>query len=98
AGDAAWRPEPLGTPDVAATLFEIAIVVLLIARLTGWDVAIAERAREVATIATVAIVPTVGVVFLATLLAINVAAGGHGEGTTHGGHADAGAETGHDGP
>jgi hypothetical protein len=83
AGEAPWQPEPLGMPDVASTLFEVAIVVLLIARLTARDLALARRARDLATVATVALVPPVGVVFLATLLAINVAAGG---GAPHGGH------------
>jgi hypothetical protein len=76
AGETPWQAEAAGTPDVASTVFELLIVVLLLARLSGRDVAIARRARDVAPIATVAIVPLVGVVFLATLLAISVAAGG----------------------
>jgi len=97
-GDAPWQPEPPGTPDVASAIFEVLIVALLIARLTARDVAIARRARSLGTMATVAIVPSVGVVFLATLIAINVAASGHGAAGTHGGEPNAGAETEHQRP
>ena len=82
-GDSRWQPEAVGGPDAASTLFEVAIVAVLIAHLTGRDVAIGRRMRDLAAVATVAIVPIVGVVFLATLLAISVAAGG---GASHGGH------------
>jgi hypothetical protein len=84
AGETPWQPEAAAAPDVASTVFELLIVAVLIARLSGRDTAIARRVRDAAAVATVAIVPIVGVVFLATLLAISVAAGG---GTPHGGHA-----------
>lgn len=94
-GQTPWQPEAAGVPDLASTIFEVAIVVLLVARLAGQDVAIARRARNLAAIATVTIVPAVGVVFLATLLAVNVAAGAHGHASAGDGQAYGGADAGH---
>jgi hypothetical protein len=99
-GDEPWRPEAAGVPDVAATLFELLVVAILAARLSGRDAALARRVRDTAALATLAVVPLIGVVFLATLLSVSVAAGGEHRAADHD-HANANAdaaETSHDGP
>jgi hypothetical protein len=98
AGDEPWRPEAAGVPDVSSTLFELLVVAIVAARLTGRDVALARRLRDATAVATVAVVPLIGVVFLATLLSVSVAAGGEHHAADHDHDNANAAETSHDGP
>ena len=61
--------EVVAAPDAAASLFEAAIVGLLLTR---------SRFRPVGSAAMIAIVPAVGIVFLVTVLALSSPALGHG--------------------
>ena len=93
-GPLAGHAEPIGTPDAAATLFQLLIVALLAARLAGHDLRLLHRMRDARSVLTIALVPTLGVIFLATTLAVSVAAAGEGRG--HGAEShDHGGETAH---
>jgi hypothetical protein len=74
-GALAGRPEPIGPPDAAATLFELLLIGLLAAGLGGTGDRVARRLRDASSAATIAVVPAVGLVFLATTLAVSLALG-----------------------
>lgn len=87
-GPDAWRPEAIGVPDAVATTFQ-----LLLAAWLAWELppvsrswAILRRLRSGST-AMVAGVPIIGIVFLATTLAVAGGAAGH----DHGGQPEASA-------
>lgn len=78
AGPDAWRPEAIAIPDGVTVVFELALVSMLaIELLLGHRGAGPTRAR----ISAAASVPVVGVVFLASLLAVSIAAAGHADAT-----------------
>ena len=76
-GPNAGHPEAIGFPDGLATLLQLGLVALLLVRggVAGRRVPV-RIARLAAPNATVISVPLVGVVFLATTLAVSIAAGG----------------------
>lgn len=77
AGATPWTPEPIGPPDAAATLFEIALAGLATARLAGLDRGLDSRLRQARAAATVALVPLASSIVLVTILASNLAIGSH---------------------
>ncbi len=96
-GALAGVPEPVGVPDAAASLFQVLLVALLVLRASGARLGtpIGRRfVRDPASFAVIAVVPAIGVVFLATTLAVTLALGqGHTPGPDHGHEPGAG----HDG-
>jgi hypothetical protein len=68
-GEFAGSPEPIGYPDSASVLFELLIVAGLVVRWLDVDLALARRS-VVRAIASVAVVPVVGLVLVLTSLAI----------------------------
>ena len=76
-GATPWHPEAVGAADALCTLFQVAIVVLLALRLRGVDLAVTRRVRDVAAAATIAAVPVIGIVVIATSVAVSVAVSGH---------------------
>ncbi|MFL5679229.1 MAG: hypothetical protein ACJ77B_01360 [Chloroflexota bacterium] len=96
AGPTPWQPEAVGLADALCTLFQGAIVALLVLRLRGIELAVVRRIRDAAGAATIAAVPAIGIVVIATSIAVGVATAGHE-------HADASAvhgaaEAGHAAP
>ncbi|HUP55293.1 MAG TPA: hypothetical protein VM408_07285, partial [Methylomirabilota bacterium] len=67
-GEMAGVPEPIGYPDAASIVFELALVAGLVVRLLGLDRAISRRPAA-RTLASVAVVPVVGLVLVLTSLA-----------------------------
>ncbi len=89
-GPLAGIPEPIGVPDAAATLFEVALLGLLLVRCTGSEPRLAAALRHAPAAAPIAVVPAVGIVFLATTLAISQALGhSHAAGEGHAGDGSA---------
>jgi hypothetical protein len=83
-GPEAGVPEPVGVPDAAATLFELLLVALLAVRATGVGLRLGGAIRRAPSLAPIALVPAVGVVFLATTLAVSLALShDHGAGEPH---------------
>jgi len=77
-GPVAGVPEAVGVPDGAASLFQAVLVGLLTVRLTAIDLRgsrLGRLAPDAASTTVVALVPAIGVVFLATTLAVSVALG-----------------------
>lgn len=79
-GELAGVAEPVGYPDAASVLFEVALIGGLFVRALGLDRALAGRAG-VRTLASIAVVPTIGLVLVVTSLATLAIATGmdHGE-------------------
>jgi len=77
-GPLAGTPEPIAAPDTAATVFQAILVVLLLAHARGVEGWVVRRVRDAGSAATMALVPAVGLVFVATTLAVTVLANGHG--------------------
>jgi hypothetical protein len=80
-GAEAWQPEAIGVPDAIATAFQVLLAALLAvtwARAPRVAVVVG-RLRPVAS-NLVTGVPVVGIVFLATALAVGSAGSGHGHG------------------
>jgi hypothetical protein len=83
-GPLAGSPEPIGVPDVAATLFELLLVGLLAIRITGREGAAGELLRRAPSLPAIALVPILGVMFFATTLSVTVALGhAHGPADGH---------------
>jgi hypothetical protein len=82
AGASPWTPEAIGLPDAASTIFELLIVAGLALRLLGIDRAPIARCSPVRSLAAIAVIPTLGLVLLATSLAtVAIATGAdHGPG------------------
>jgi predicted branched-subunit amino acid permease len=80
-GPEAWRPEAIGIPDAVATTFQV-----LLAGWLAWELAFVTRSSTPArrlrsgSAAMVAGVPIIGIVFLATTLAVAGVAAGHDHG------------------
>jgi hypothetical protein len=68
-GPLAGTPEPIGYPDSASVAFELLIVAGLVIRLLDLDLALARRS-VVRAIASVAVVPVLGLVMILTSLAM----------------------------
>jgi len=79
-GPEAGHPEAVGIPDAVATILQLGLVALLLAHRTApRGRVIAALARTAAANATVMVVPLIGIVFLATTIAVSIEAGGdHG--------------------
>jgi hypothetical protein len=84
-GPFAGGPEPVGFPDAASVVFELLLVIGLLAGLVGIDVGVGRR-RALRELASIAVVPVVGLVIVLTSLAtVAIAAGlDHGVGGQHG--------------
>jgi hypothetical protein len=82
-GELAGSPEPVGYPDLASVVFELLLVSGLVIRLLELDVTLARRAA-VPAIASVAIVPVIGLVLILTSLATVAIASGLGHGAPDG--------------
>ncbi len=67
-GELAGTPEPMGYPDVASVVFELLLVAGLIVRWLGLD-GVLSRRPAARTIASVAVVPAIGLVLVLTSLA-----------------------------
>ena len=80
-GADAGHAEAIGVPDLIATLFQLGLVAILLVGVTSRD-RIASRRAAVAN-GTVAAIPMIGIVFLATTLAVSITIGSGGH---HGGH------------
>jgi hypothetical protein len=81
----AATPEPIGTPDAAATLFELLLIGALVARRSGHIDALERRIGDARSVATIAVVPAIGTVFLVTTLAVSLALDhSHATGGDHG--------------
>lgn len=87
-GEFAGRAEPIGFPDGASVVFEIVLLVLLVARRLGVHLGLERRAAG-RSLAAAAVVPVLGLVLLLTSLATVAIA----EGLDHG--APGGAPAGH---
>ena len=74
-GEFAGSPEPVGYPDAASVVFELLLVAGLVVRWLGLDVALSRRS-VVRAIASVAVVPVVGLVLVLTSLATVAIASG----------------------
>ena len=72
-GPAAGAPEAIGLPDAVATLFEVLLVALLAARLTGAEPRLTATLARAGSVSLIAAVPAVGLVVVATSLAVTVA-------------------------
>lgn len=81
-GELASVPEPVGYPDGVAVLFEVALIGGLLVRAFGLDRFPARR-DAVRTLASIAVIPTIGLVLVLTSLATLAIA----TGTDHGGPA-----------
>jgi hypothetical protein len=57
---ATTTPEPIGTPDAAATLFQVLLVALILARSRGLEARLTERVRGITAAATMALIPAIG--------------------------------------
>lgn len=91
-GPLAGSPEPVGVPDVAATAFELLLVGLLAIRITGRERTAVELLRRAPSLPAIAVVPALGVMFLATTLSVTLALEhGHAPGDVHSHGDDAGA-------
>src|SRR4051812_45342731 len=77
AGPTPWQPEAVGLADALCTLFQVAIVALLALRLRGIDTGVTGRIRDAAAAATIVAVPAIGIVVIATSIAVGVATAGH---------------------
>jgi hypothetical protein len=66
-GEFAGRPEPVGLPDGASIVFELGLVGLLLLRRVGLDRALDPRSLG-ATLASIAVVPVLGLVIVLTSL------------------------------
>jgi hypothetical protein len=83
-GPEAGMPEPVGAPDGIAATLELLLVAWLVIGLAGLPQLLARRVRDVRSLATIAVVPAVGLVFLATTLAVALAlADDHARGEPH---------------
>lgn len=79
-GELANVPEPVGFPDAASVLFEVALIGGMLVRTLGLDRALARRGAA-RTLTSIAVVPTIGLVLVLTSLATLAIATGtdHGE-------------------
>lgn len=79
-GELAGIAEPIGYPDAASVLFEVLLVGGLLVRALGLDRALGRRGAA-RTLASIAVVPTIGLVLVLTALATLAIATGmdHGE-------------------
>jgi len=93
-GPFAGAPEPIGVPDGAATAFELLLVVLLAARLTGAEARLRAALWRAPSLPAIAAVPAIGMVFLATTLAVSLALG-HGHAPDEGHETPAGSTADH---
>jgi len=87
-GVLAGSPEPVGFPDAASVAFEALLVACLMARWLALDVTLSRRAAARA-IASVAVVPVIGIVLLLTSLATVAIAVGLDHGVPAGGRPNA---------
>jgi hypothetical protein len=90
-GEFAGAAEPIGYPDAASVVFELLLVAGLVARLRDVDLVLSRRPL-VRSVASIAIVPVVGLVLVLTSLATVALASGLDHGATDGstgGHASA---------
>jgi hypothetical protein len=88
-GEFAGHAEPIGFPDAASAAFEILLVALLVVRGTGLDRPVGRR--RLGAIASIAVVPVVGLVVVLTSLATFAIASG----LDHGPPASSSSTTGH---
>lgn len=83
-GSLAGTPEPVAMPDATATIFGILLVGVLVGRIGDLDDLVREAVRGAPSAVAIAIVPTVGIVFLAATLAVSLALGhSHAPGAGH---------------
>ena len=96
-GPAAGAPEAIGLPDAVSTLFEVLLVALLAARLTGAERRLNATLARAGSVSLIAAVPAVGLVVVATSLAVTFAlTHTHTRGEEHEApHVGIGAEPGH---
>jgi len=97
-GASAAVPEAIGVPDAAATTFELLLISLLAIRIGGVERRLDEALRRLPALPAIALVPAVGVVFLATTLAVSLALGhshAPGEAPDHGAASGLAADPGH---
>jgi hypothetical protein len=85
-GAFAGVPEPVGYPDSASVVFELLIVAGLVVRLLDIDLALARRA-SIRAVASVAVVPVLGLVLIMTSLATVAIVEGLDHGSPDGQHA-----------
>jgi len=83
-GEFAGSAEPIGFPDGASVVFELLLVAGLLVRWRGIDLAVSRRAAA-RTIASVAVVPVIGLVIVLTSLATLATATGLDHGAPPGG-------------
>ncbi len=75
------QPESIGVPDAVATALQVGLILLLGAGLARRPRRMVDLRAAAASGATVVAVPLVGIVFLATTLAVSVAVGGQHAGS-----------------
>jgi hypothetical protein len=85
-GEFAGRPEPVGLPDGASIVFELALVGLLLIRRLGLDGGLGPRSLG-RTLASVAVVPVLGLVVVLTSLSAVAIVDGLDHGAVPGGPA-----------
>jgi hypothetical protein len=73
-------PEPIGAPDAAATVFQVLLIGLVLSRTHGVAMRLPARVPDASAAATTVLIPAIGLVFLATTLAVTVLADGRGHG------------------
>ncbi len=80
-GSEPWRPEAIGVPDLTTVIFQgILVGILAFATIGSRRSSVPRRTSRSGAAGLVAGVPIVGILFLATTLAVASAAGGHGHG------------------
>jgi hypothetical protein len=94
-GEFAGSAEPIGFPDAASVVFEVLIVAGLVARRLGLDLDLSRRAGA-RSLASIAVVPVVGLVLVLTSLATVAIASGLDHGAPSG--MPAGMPAGHEMP
>lgn len=84
-GPGAGIAEAVGVPDAASTVFELLLLVVLVGRELGLEQWLVPRLRHAQGLVVIALVPMVGIVFLATTLAVSLAlTDDHGPAVDHG--------------
>lgn len=72
-GPLAGRPEAIAVPDLAAAVFELVLVGLIVFRAAGLDHWIVRKVRRAPAAAAAASVPAVALIFVATAFAVAIA-------------------------
>lgn len=93
----AGSPEPVGLPDGASVVFEVLLIAGLLAHRLDLDLAVSRRPMS-RTLASVAVVPVIGLVILVSALSAVAIATGQDHGAAADAHADAGHAADQGGP